>query len=143
MENDYTSINLDARLKEINMGNWEGKLFKSELPKNELMQFLSNPILLGHLPGGEGVEQVCKRTQEFLNELVQNCSYDNVLVSTHGFALRALLNCLYENKADFWHGHVPYNCAVNIVEVCDGKCRLIADDKVYYDKADCIDRYAQ
>ena len=34
---------------------------------------------------------------------------------------------------DFWHGHVPFNCCVNIIKVHDGKADLIADDMVYYD----------
>ena len=44
-----------------------------------------------------------------------------------------MLNCLYDEdgKRDFWHGRVPPNCAVNIVEGVGGAGRLIAEDRVY------------
>ena len=34
-------------------------------------------------------------------------------------------------RKDFWHGFVPPNCSVNVVEVTDGKAVLLEDDKVY------------
>jgi broad specificity phosphatase PhoE len=93
------------------------------------------------MPEGESADQVCARTQEFFRELVRKDIDSTVLVSTHGFAMRALLNPLYENKSDFWQGHVPYNCAVNIVEVHNGQCHLVGEEKIYYDKSQTYDRY--
>ena len=89
------------------------------------------------------MSQVCHRTQEFLIELTSRDDGKTYLVTTHGFALRAMLNYLYDNPFDFWHGHVPYNCAVNIIEVKDGNVKLIADDKVYYNLEDAVDQYAK
>ena len=55
--------------------------------------------------------------------------------------MRAMLNKLYDNSFNFWQGNVPYNCAVNIVEVKDGKMKLIEKDKIYYDDEFIVDRY--
>lgn len=135
---------VDERIKEISMGEWEGKRFRKgecEIPIEDCERFFTNPMEAPPCPNGESVKQVCQRTQGFLKELAQK-NEGNILVSTHGCALRAMLNCLYEDTADFWHGHVPYNCVVNIVEVKNGAMRLIGDDIVYYSKQDCIDRYA-
>ncbi|MBR3363533.1 MAG: histidine phosphatase family protein, partial [Solobacterium sp.] len=66
-----------------------------------------------------------------------------VLVSTHGTALRAMLNRLYEDPSDFWHGHVPYNCAVSLVETEDGTMVLKEDDRIFYDQSLIVDRYAR
>lgn len=63
------------------------------------------------------------------------------MISTHGCALRGMLNWLYINPEDYWHGHVPYNCAVNIVRSENGSVELIADDVILYDRKYCIDRY--
>ena len=41
---------------------------------------------------------------------------------------------VYEDKSDFWHGQVPPNYAVNIIEVENGKSHLIGDDILYYDR---------
>jgi len=81
------------------------------------------------------------RTQEFLKELIAKDDDKTYLVSTHGCALRAMLNFLYEDPDDFWHGHVPYNCCVNIIDAKEGAPTLIADDKIYYGQELAIDRY--
>ena len=143
--NDKTNICLDDRLQEVNMGDWEGQYARGEkchLPKEILKQFFANPLKMGNLPNGESAKEVCARTQEFFQELIQK-QYENILVSTHGFAMRALLNPLYEDKNDFWQGHIPYNCAVNTVEVENTLCRLAGPEKIYYDKAASYDRYGK
>lgn len=38
---------------------------------------------------------------------------------------------VYKDHEDFWHGFVPPNCSVNVVEVTDGQAVLLEDDKVY------------
>ena len=52
-----------------------------------------------------------------------------------------MLNMLYEDPQNYWHGRVPYNCAVNIVDAEKGSIRLIEDDKLYYDPSLAVDRY--
>lgn len=136
-------IKYDDRIKEINMGVYEGKCFSPDnlqVPLLLILLFKWNAFLCGRFKGGETAREVCKRTQQFLIEL-SNQNYENVLVSTHGCATRAMLNMLYENKFDFWQNGVPYNCAVNIIEVKNGKIKLIEKDKVYYDSKYIVDRY--
>lgn len=138
-----TEIIFDDRLKEINGGIYEGKKFRSkpsEIPGHIALMFKYNPFLCGKFKNGESMLAVCKRTQNFLKELSKK-NYENVLVSTHGCAMRAMLNMLYDNKLDFWQGNVPYNCAVNIIEVKNGKMKLIEKDKIYYDKKYIVDRF--
>lgn len=142
--NDHDApIIVDERIKEVNMGHWQGIPIQSdEIDQKECALFFKDPWKFKGFPGGEDLHRLCARTQDFLYELAGK-DYDTVLVSTHGAALRAMLNCLYEDKEDYWHGHPAYNCAVNIIEVKDDKMKLIADDKIYYDKNLCVDRYAQ
>ncbi|MCD7743383.1 MAG: histidine phosphatase family protein [Oscillospiraceae bacterium] len=146
--NSGIDICIDDRIKEINMGDWEQKRFRPgecEISETECKAFFTNAFHFSGCPNGENIQQVCDRTQGILKELAAKPEYQDktVLVATHGFALRAMLNFLYEDKSDYWHGHVPYNCAVNIIEAHDGQCKLIADDKVYYDAGMCVDRYAE
>lgn len=142
--NGLVSISFDDRIKEINMGNWEGKKFRPgerEVDENEIKMFFTDPFHFRGCPGGETIQQVCVRTQAFLKSLASNDDGRTYLLTTHGFALRAMLNFLYDDPSDYWHGHVPYNCAVNIIEVKDNTIKLIADDKVYYDISDAVDLY--
>lgn len=146
--NSRTEILVDERLKEINMGKWECKKFRSwecEVPENDLRSFFDNPNAFEGFPDGETLKDVCKRTQDFLMDLSFNQEYKNcnILVSTHGCALRCMMNFLYDDCKDFWRGHVPYNCSVSIIEVKDKKLRILSQDKIYYDSSKCIDRYTK
>lgn len=142
-ENDCPII-FDDRILEISMGDWEGKKFKPgecEVDEKMSLAFIDNPLNVGKFPNGESVRDVMERTQNFLKEIAGK-EYENVLVSTHGCALRCMLNFLYQDKNNFWHGHVPYNCCLNIVEAQNGILSLVGDDVILYDKSLCIDRYA-
>ena len=142
--NGALELRPDDRLLEISMGEFEGKRFRPgerEVDAEASRLFFEDPFAFPGFPGGEDVHAVCARTQEFLHELAQ-CDWDTVLVSTHGFALRAMLNPLYADPGVFWQGHVPYNCSVSIVEGDAAGLRLLASDRVYYDPSLCVDRYA-
>lgn len=142
--NKNTEIIYDKRLQELDMGTLEEKkLDLSELGLYraiKMLMFRKNPFLVGRFPKGESAIKCCKRTQQILKEIATK-NYETVLISTHGCALRAMLNMLYENKFNFWQGMVPYNCVVNIVEVKDGKMKLLEKDKTFYDDKYKIDRY--
>ena len=94
-------------------------------------------------PDGESVADVMERTADFFNELIANPDYQDktILIATHGCALRAMLNPLYENRDSFWQEHVPYNCAVTIIDVQNGQAKITAKDKIYYDESLCFDHY--
>ena len=128
----------DDRIREIHFGDYDGKA----LERDKQEAFFLHPFEFGRFPGGECVQDVCRRTQNFLKELIARDDDRTYLVSGHGCAMRAMLNWLYDDPSDYWHGHVPYNCAVNIIEAHGGKAKLIADDRIYYDPKYCVDLYA-
>lgn len=135
----------EDRLIEISMGSYEGKRFRPgerEVDAEACRLFFEDPFTFAGFPEGEDAAAVCARTQAFLAELAAQ-PWENVLLSTHGFALRAMLNRLYPDPSDFWQGHVPYNCSVSIVDAHEGRMQLVASDKIYYDPALCVDRYAK
>lgn len=138
-------ITIDDRIKEIHMGDLEGKKFhpgECEVDMKLLELFFTDTSNFPGTPNGETIDEVCNRTQEFLKELLKRDDDKTYLVATHGCAMRAMLNFLYDNPDDFWHGHVPYNLAVNIIEGKNGVYKIIADDKIYYDSVDIIDRFS-
>ena len=146
--NEDVPVEIDNRILEINMGDWERLKFRPgerdpRIDEHELKLFFTDPFNFSGCPGGETIQQVCDRTQEFLKELIARDDDKTYLVTTHGFALRGMLNFLYDDPSDYWHGHVPYNCAVNIIEGKGGTGRLIADDKIYYDMDNAVDQYAK
>lgn len=106
-------------------------------------RFFHTPFAFPGFPEGENARDVCRRTQEFLKELIAGNRDGNYLISLHGFAMRAMLNYLYEDPSDFWQQHVPLNCEVNILEAADGQARFLEKNKVYYDDVYRIDRYKE
>ena len=129
----------DDRIREINFGDYERKPM-SEMGEDGLL-FATNPFLHKGFPNGEQIMDVIGRTQDFLKELIARDDGKTYLLGVHGCAVRAMLNFLYDDPSNYWHGHVPYNCAVNIVEAEGGIARLIADDKIYYPEEFIVDRY--
>lgn len=130
-------VSFDDRIKEMNFGSYE----RMDIRDEKIVRFLKEPDVNFKFPKGESATELMIRTQEFLKELIAKDDDKTYLVSTHGCALRAMLNFLYEDRDDFWHGHVPYNCCVNIIDAKDGAPTLIADDKIYYGQELAIDRY--
>ena len=137
----------DDRLKEISFGSWEGLCCSRshfEIPTKHFDDFYLRPFDFVPAADGETVGMLCKRLESFWQDLIHTPEYQDksILIASHGCAVRALLHQVYEDKEDFWRGHVPMNCSVNIVEVKDGQARIVEEDKVYYSKEDCVDFYA-
>lgn len=145
-KNKRVEIQIEERIKEMFFGSWEGLgLTKEnfEIPSDNFNLFYTEPFSFVNSEDGESIFDVCERTGAFYKELIHNPDYQDktILLTTHGFALRAMLQQVYEDKEDFWHGKVPDNCAVNIIEVEEGKSRLIGDDEIYYDPSLCVNPY--
>ncbi|MCI5648884.1 MAG: histidine phosphatase family protein [Fusicatenibacter sp.] len=137
----------DDRLMELSFGSWEGlgcRKDNFEIPSKDFIRFYEDPLHFQPACDGESVVQLCERTEAFYKELIAKPEYQDktILIATHGCCMRALLRNVYQDKTDFWHGGVPLNCAVNIIEVEKGNSVLLEEDKVYYGKEDCIDFYS-
>ena len=86
-----------------------------------------------HISHGENISDILKRTREFWVEKTTDPALADktILVSSHGCAVGALLQNVYQDPEHFWHGCVPPNCSINLLEVKDGKARFLEEDKVY------------
>ena len=123
---------------EIGFGEYEGLCVGEDgynIPDAKFLYFLDKPEAYEPPKGAESIEDLKKRTADFLQNIVHNNSLENdtILVSTHGAALRGLLS--YFNPAGidkFWQGGVHRNCAVTIVQVENGKACIIVEGKTYY-----------
>ena len=132
-------IETDERIKEISCGELEGKPL-SKMGENGAL-FFRDAFHFPGFPGGESINDVCRRTSQFLKELAARDDGLTYLVAMHGCALRAMLNPLYDDPSDFWHCKIPYNCVVNVIEAVGGKPKLIVDDKIYYDQSLAVNHY--
>ena len=106
-------------------------------------RFFTDPFHFTGFPNGESISDVCERTQAFLRELIARDDGKTYLVSTHGCALRGMINALSAAPADYWLGHAPYNCSFTVVEAQGGRAKITALDKVFYDPALIVDHYKE
>ena len=127
---------VDPRIQEINFGVLEGSRFKDEngtILSEEMNIFFTDPKNFIRPEKGENISDILKRTEEFWKEITTAPKLQDktILISSHGCAVRALLQNIYHDPEDFWHGCVPPNCSINVVEVKDGQEILIEEDKLY------------
>ncbi len=134
-------ILIDDCILEIDFGDIEGKKM-SEMGEEGLL-FYMDPFHFVGFPNGETIRDLCVRTQEFLKELVARDDGKTYLISTHGCAMRAMVNYLSDEPENYWFGHAPYNCSFTLLEVEGGEARIVAVDKVYYDPSLIVDHFKQ
>ena len=141
--NINTPIYYDDRLKEANVGGWDNRPI-SEI-KEFMWKYMTDPfgITKEEMLGGDTMRETCDRTQSFLKELIARNDDRTYLVSTHGCAVRAMCEFLYEDDSkDFWRGNLPLNCSMNIIEVKDEKAVLVEQDHIFYDRSRCVDLFS-
>ena len=126
----------DKRIQEINFGDLEGGCVRDaegNYIDPQVEMFFRDPVNFKRPDNGEDIFDVIARTKDFWEEKTSDPSLTDktVLVASHGCAVRALLQNIYHDPENFWHGCVPPNCCVNLVEVKNGKTVLLEEDKVY------------
>lgn len=128
----------EERIQEISFGEYEGLCYGKDnysIPDKDFMNFFDKPQDYETPPGGESFTEIIQRTGDFLQEILQNKELKdkNILISTHGCALKACLaNVRGSSLAEFWGEGVHKNCAVSLVEVKDGQATVIEDGRLYY-----------
>ncbi|WP_411725361.1 alpha-ribazole phosphatase [Methyloglobulus sp.] len=81
-------IETDARLQEVNFGDWENRRF-DEIDTNLLKNWAENFVTISP-PNGESFNDLCRRVGNFWDELLVKKQSEQVLVITHAGIIRAL-----------------------------------------------------
>ncbi len=92
----------DARFRECNFGEFEGKTYVQLENNEQYRSWLDNPTT-GAPPGGESLRQVEMRVLEAFREL-SPCAR----LVTHGGPIRVLLARFASEHREFWSWNVPH-----------------------------------
>ena len=136
--NERTPVYINENIKEINAGIWENQ-YKPTSGKETIIDsrlfdiYSDNPLNLGVFPGGESVIHSIERSQNELKRIAK-LNYESVLLSSHGFIGRSMINFIFEDPSDFWHGTLPKNCSVIIIETDGENFRIVEKDKIFYEE---------
>ncbi|MDN5304590.1 MAG: hypothetical protein PWP46_1476 [Fusobacteriaceae bacterium] len=131
--NKEVNIELDDRLKEINMGVLEGLDREIGLEEygDNIEKFWNYPHLYNHNEiNGESLESLNNRTKDFLEEILKNHKKDeHIAVVAHGVTIKSLLFYIENKKLEeFWSGghvkntaltHIYYENEFKIIKYLD------------------------
>ena len=139
---------LDDRLKELNFGEWEGKIYNptfGEIDRDEYHRFFreKNPDFIPE--NAETLSEVIERTSDFLKDISSREEYKDksILVMSHGCSIRCMLRQFYEEENYFTHPRVIYNCEAQILEADNsGNLYISKPDVLYYDESLAKDFYS-
>lgn len=131
----------DENLKEINFGAYEGKNFKKLMADDNsgFRYFFERPELYRASEDGESLENICKRAESFMQEVIepQAEKLERVMIVAHGAMNKAIMCYVEENGIDkFWSGGVQKNCGVIILRYDENGYSIIEDSKVFYNEED-------
>jgi len=132
-EKIHLPIQVDPRLSEISLGEWEGVLFDEvmALHKDGIEERNRNP-LYARPPGGECLAEVAERMQAALEDIFDAYPDGQVVIVSHGLALATLL-CLSSGlPLEQAYQMIPDNACPIAIEWPETKQaeRIILKDKV-------------
>lgn len=114
---DASQIIFDARLREINGGDFDGGKW------SERASFFNglHDTIYKKVPNGESVEDVKKRTAEFLYDLDSKHEDENILVITHGLPLRLMINTVNGKTCrdllrSGWRDYSDPNASLHVID---------------------------
>jgi broad specificity phosphatase PhoE len=111
------TVTLEPRLREVNLGEWEGMLgsdIESRYPL-EIEERKRDP-LHAHAPNGESPLEVAKRVITAVDEIADRHPNDSVLIISHGVSLAVIICHAQGIPLDKVYEHIPENAKSYRVE---------------------------
>ena len=123
---DWHAHVTDRRLREIDVGEWEGQYYLTLFPDIGALVDAEHKLFKIVAPGGEDYIAVAARLREWLTE--QDFAHD-MLVISHGMTARVLRGLLLDlpNLASFGAPVAPSLAQGSMVMICDGVEEMVID----------------
>ncbi len=127
----------DDRIKELCFGNLEGQVMSDmkEDPNSHFQNFFEAPHKYIPDEKGESLQDLCKRTAKFMEEVIltQANMCERIVIVGHGAMNKAIMCHVKKHGIDkLWSGGLQKNCNVIIVDYTDGEFTVIDEEKIYY-----------
>ena len=117
----------DDRLKEIFLGDWEGKLIDEidkEFPQ-ENNAFWNEPDTF-HMEGKEDFQDVRNRAGQFFEEIIKKHGDEKILVVAHAIILKGMLNYIKgESVSEYWEGRHILPTSLTKINVIDNRYTVV------------------
>jgi len=101
-------VRADARLREVNFGDWEGLTYNEiKIKYPDAFTAWENDVCKNAPPKGETLEQLTVRTQSILTDLHEKYQDQTVLLVAHGGALQTMICLALDLKPTrYWQFHL-------------------------------------
>lgn len=119
-------VQLDSRLMEFNLGDWEGATFESLRGAGDIMeQLVRNPDFSP--PNGESQNLVKTRMVEAIEEITARHPQQNIVIVAHGVSIGIALSHLIHADTTLWPRYSKANTAFS--ELCLDTGTLLSYNK--------------
>ncbi len=107
-------------ITEMHFGSYEGRPYKDIDEK--MWAFIHSPETVQPPEGVESTKSLCERTGRFLSSVIKDKTDGNILIVTHGIALRSILwNLNHESeRSRVWSMPIE-NCVIYRIKAENGK----------------------
>jgi probable phosphoglycerate mutase len=131
---DFHTNDTDVRLREIDVGEWEGQYYKDVAPDLSKLMDPVHRLFIVKAPGGEDYRDVAERVSEWLSEQLFE---QDMLIITHGMTARVLRGILLglDPLEGFGAPIAPGLAQGSMVAICDGVETLVVDGAGLGDRA--------
>lgn len=130
--NTSIPVELMDELKEMNMGDWEGRTIdeiKEKEPENFSNYWEAPDLFVKN--SGEDFDEILDRSKKAIEKILEEEKEGNVLIVTHGVTLKALMSHFSdEGFIHFWTKPVVMQASISLIEVEDlnqGEIKLYGD----------------
>lgn len=124
-----TEIVIVDSLKEMGFGKWEGMEHNTikELYRTEHFNFWNKPHLYNSIEG-ESFEELFKRVENVLNEIISNPLGENILIVSHAVVIKALYTIIKKSPLEkLWDPPFMHDTSLTVVEVVDNEMKFILE----------------
>ncbi len=136
LEGRNLPLHKDWRLAEADFGKYEGIREQELRQRNDpFMKFFDDPENFHKTGGAEDHKDVMDRAEDFLENVVLpgEAKFKHMVIFSHGAWIHGFLTKIYHRDVkDFWHAPRQENCGVSIIEIQNGKCRVLKESKIFY-----------
>ncbi len=125
-------INFDEKLKEINMGEWEGKTV-SFIEDNDPEQFhcFWNTPHLYTAQTGENFGDLKNRVLAFLTSIQENHTSGTILVVTHAVVIKTMMSLFKNNPLEkLWDPPFIHDTSLTVVEVSGETYKIVMEGDI-------------
>lgn len=125
--NKSTQLVLKEELKEMDIGNWQGKTWDQikRIDPKEYYRYWYAPHLYKANNTGENYYQLQKRVLSFTNKIIQKRKHENILIVSHGVVLNSILGYYQEKPIEqHWDQPLPEGTTLSLIDLTNNQIKI-------------------